>query len=548
MNERGEGEERAAMPAIASSVIVDSEAFRAHRAAHLALIAQFRALEGKVRAASARADDKFRARGQLPPRERLNLILDRASPFLELSSLAGLGMHEDDGAENVYGGGIVAGVGFVSGVRCLVSANDSGIKGGAAHPMGVEKAIRAQEIALREKLPYVQLVESAGANLMLQAEMFVRGGATFANMARLSAAGIPVVSIVHGSSTAGGAYQTGLADYVVMVRGRSKVFLAGPPLLKAATGEIAGDEALGGAELHCATTGLGEYLAEDDAEALGIGREILARLGWSAPGPKPKAPPPLYDPEELLGIVPVDYRKPYDVREVIARLVDGSEFLDFKPSYGPETVCGHACVEGRPVGLLGNNGPIDSAGAAKAGQFIQLCCQAGLPIVFLQNTTGYLVGVAAETSGIVKHGSKMIQAVTNASVPKITLQIGGSFGAGHYGMCGRAFGPRFLFSWPNARVAVMGGEQAAKVMQIVAEEGARARGVAADADKLAAQSAKIVAAYDKQSTALFATARLWDDGLIDPRDSRAVLAFCLETCAEADARVLRPNSFGVARF
>ncbi len=257
---RGNGD----MPAIASNVIVESEAFRANRDAHLALIAQFRALEGKVRAASARADDKFRARGQLPPRERLNLLLDRGSPFLELSSLCGLGMHEDDGVENVYGGGNIAGVGFVSGVRCLVSASDSGIKGGAAHPMGVEKAIRAQEIALREKLPYVQLVESAGANLMLQAEMFVRGGATFANMARLSAAGIPVISIVHGSSTAGGAYQTGLADYVVMVRGRSKVFLAGPPLLKAATGEIARDEALGGAELHCVTTGLGEYLAEDD--------------------------------------------------------------------------------------------------------------------------------------------------------------------------------------------------------------------------------------------------------------------------------------------
>ena len=536
------------MPAIASNVIVESEAFRANRIAHLNLIAQFRGLEGKVRAASARADDKFRARGQLPPRERLNLLLDRDQPFLEISSLCGLGLHEDDGAENIYGGGIIAGIGFVSGVRCLVCANDSGIKGGAAHPMGVEKAIRAQEIALREKLPYVQLVESAGANLLLQAEMFVRGGATFANLARLSAAGIPVISIVHGSSTAGGAYQTGLADYVVMVRGRSKVFLAGPPLLKAATGEIARDEALGGAELHCVTTGLGEYLAEDDADALRIGREILARIGWAAPVARPKASAPLYDAEDLLGIVPVDYRKPYDVREVIARLVDGSELLDFKPSYGAQTLCGHAAIEGRPVGLLGNNGPIDSAGATKAAQFIQLCCQAGLPLVFLQNTTGYLVGVAAESSGIVKHGSKMIQAVTNADVPKITLQIGGSFGAGHYGMCGRSFGPRFLFSWPNARVAVMGGEQAAKVMAIIAEEAAAARGLPFDAEKTKAQSAKIVAGYDKQSTALFATARLWDDGLIDPRDSRAVLAFCLDTSAECDARRLRPNTFGVARF
>ncbi len=536
------------MPAIASNVIVDSEAFRANRAAHIELIANVRALEAKVRAASARAEDKFRARGQLPPRERLNLLLDRDSAFLELSSLCGLGMHEDDGVDNVYGGGNIAGIGFVCGVRCLIAASDSGIKGGAAHPMGVEKAIRAQEIALKEKLPYVQLVESAGANLMLQAEMFVRGGATFANMARLSAAGVPVISIVHGSSTAGGAYQTGLADYVVMVRGRSKVFLAGPPLLKAATGEIAVDEALGGAELHCATTGLGEYLAEDDADALRIGREILARIGWTPAAARPSAAPPLYDPEELLGIVPVDYRKPYDAREVVARLVDGSEFLDFKPSFGAETLCGHAAIEGRPVGLIGNNGPIDSAGAAKAAQFIQLCCQTGVPLVFLQNTTGYLVGVAAETSGIVKHGSKMIQAVTNADVPKLTLQIGGSFGAGHYGMCGRAFGPRFVFSWPNARVAVMGGEQAAKVMAIVAEDSARARGASVDAEKMSAQSAKIIASYDKQSTALYATARLWDDGLIDPRDSRATLGFCLATCAEASERALRPNAFGVARF
>jgi geranyl-CoA carboxylase beta subunit len=536
------------MPAIRSNVIVESDDFRANRVAHLQLIGEFRALERKVREASARADGKFRQRGQLPPRERVNLLLDRDSPFLELSSLAGLAMHEDDGVDNVFGGGSIVGVGMVSGARCMISANDSGIKGGAAHPMGVEKAIRAQEIAIANKLPFVQLVESAGANLLLQAEMFVRGGATFANMARLSAAGIPVLSIVHGSSTAGGAYQTGLADYVVMVRGRSKVFLAGPPLLKAATGEIADDESLGGAELHCVTTGLGEYLAEDDADALRIGREILARLGWARKQRRASAPGPLYDADELLGIVPVDYRKPYDVREVIARLVDSSEFLDFKPSYGAATVCGHAAIEGRPIGILGNNGPIDSAGSSKAGQFIQLCCQAGLPIVFLQNTTGYLVGVEAEGSGIVKHGSKMIQAVTNAETPKLTLQIGGSFGAGHYGMCGRAFGPRFLFSWPNARVSVMGGEQAAKVMAIVAEEAASARGLAFDAEKAKARGAKIVADYDRQSTALFATARLWDDGLVDPRDSRSTLAFCLDTCAEAEARVLRPNGFGVARF
>ena len=376
--------------------------------------------------------------------------------------------------------------------------------------------------------------------------MFVRGGATFANLARMSAAGIPVVSIVHGSSTAGGAYQTGLADYVVMVRGRSKVILAGPPLLKAATGEIADDEELGGAELHCATTGLGEYLAEDDADALRIGREILARLGWTAPTTTTRAAaPPLYDAEELLGVVPIDYRKPYDVREVIARVVDGSDFFDFKSAYGAATVCGHAAIEGQPVGLLGNNGPIDSAGSSKAGQFIQLCRQAGMPIVFLQNTTGYLVGVEAETSGIVKHGSKMIQAVTNADVPKLTLQIGGSFGAGQYGMCGRAFGPRFLFSWPNARVAVMGGEQAAKVMEIVAEGAAEARGLAFDREKAKAQGAKIVTSYDRESTALYATARLWDDGIITPRETRRVLSLAFAATLNARTETTR---FGVFRM
>jgi geranyl-CoA carboxylase beta subunit len=539
------------MPAIKSAIITESDAFRANREAHLRLIDEFRSLEAKVRESSAKAERKFRERGQLLPRERINLLLDRGSPFLELSTLCGLGMHEDDGAENVYGGGNIAGIGFISGARCMVTASDSGIKGGAAHPMGVEKSIRAQEIALANKLPLVQLVESAGANLFLQAEMFVRGGATFANMARLSAAGIPVMSVVHGSSTAGGAYQTGLADYVVLVRGRSKVFLAGPPLLRAATGEIADDETLGGAEMHATVTGLGEFLAEDDADALRIAREIFAKLGWNERLPqreRPRFAPPLYDAEELLGIVPVDYRKPYEVREVIARIVDGSDFLDFKPLYGAQTVCVYAAIEGQPVGLIANNGPIDAAGSVKAAQFIQLCCQATKPIVFLQNTTGYMVGVEAEASGIIKHGSKMIQAVTNAGVPKITIQIGGSFGAGHYGMCGRAFGPRFLFSWPNNRISVMGGEQAARVLTIIAEEGAKVRGIEADRARLEAQAGKVIAAYDRESTALFATARLWDDGLIDPRDTRKVLSFCLATCREADERKLSPNSFGVARM
>jgi geranyl-CoA carboxylase beta subunit len=335
-----------------------------------------------------------------------------------------------------------------------------------------------------------------------------------------------------------------------MVRGRSKVFLAGPPLLRAATGEIADDETLGGAEMHTSITGLGEYLAQDDADALRIGRELIAKLSWSRSPSRvaSSAPPPRYPAQDLLGIVPVDYRKPYDVRELIARIVDDSDFLEFKPTWGAFTICGHASIEGQAVGLLGNNGPIDAAGAAKAAQFIQLCCQSNLPLVFLQNTTGFLVGVEAEHAGIIKHGSKMIQAVTNATVPKVTIQLGASFGAGHYAMCGRAFGPRFVFAWPNNRISVMGGEQAAKVLTIVGEAAAQRRGREPDRAMLEAQAAQVISTYDRESTALFATARLWDDGIIDPRDTRRVLGFCLATCAEGEQRVLRPNVFGVARM
>lgn len=521
--------------------------FAEHRAAHLALIDEFRGLEAQVRAVSARASAKFEKRGQLLPRDRVAMLVDRDAPFLELSTLAGLGLHEDDGAQNVFGGGSIAGIGLVSGVRVMIYASDAGIKGGAAHPLGVEKQIRAQEIAIENRLPFVQLVESAGANLMLQAEIFVRGGRTFANLARMSALGLPVIAVVHGSSTAGGAYQVGLADYVVMIRKRSKVFLAGAPLLKAATGEIAVEEDLGGAEMHSAITGVGDYLAEDDADGIRIAREIVAKLRWDRPQTRATIRP-RYDAEDLLGIVPVDYRKPYDAREVIVRVVDDSNFLEFKADYGAATLCGHASVEGFETGILANNGPIDSAGATKAAQFIQLCCQSGTPLVFLQNTTGFMVGIDAERSGIVKHGSKMIQAVTNATVPKITIQVGGCFGAGAYAMCGRSFGPRFIFSWPNVRLSVMGGEQAAKVLTIIGEESARARGKEADQDALARISRQVIDSYARESTALFATARLWDDGLIDPRDTRRVIGFCLATAIEGDRRVLNPNVFGVARL
>ncbi|MBI2422972.1 MAG: acyl-CoA carboxylase subunit beta [Candidatus Hydrogenedentes bacterium] len=528
-----------------------SEEYRANREAHLKLIEEFRALEAKVVASSARALPKFRSRGQLLPRERINLLLDRGSPFVQISTLCGLNMHDDDGDRNISGGGGISGIGFVSGVRCMISASDSGIRGGAVTPMGVEKALRAQAIAMENKLPNIQLIESAGANLFRQADMFIPGGRSFANMARMSAKGLPVIGVTHGSSTAGGAYQSGLCDYLVVVRGQSKIFLAGPPLLKAATGEIATDEELGGAEMHYTLPGTAEYMAENDADGIRICRDIVSRLHWNDNLP-PQSPrtfeEPRYGAESLLGVVPVDYRKPYDAREVIARIVDGSGFLDFKPVYGPHTVTVQAEIEGYPVGILANNGPIDVAGSTKAAQFIQLCCQSNIPLIFLQNTTGYMVGTDAERNGIVKHGSKMIQAVTNATVPKLTLHIGASFGAGNYGMCGRAYDPRFIFAWPNNQISVMGGQQAAKTMTIVAEGSAKAKGEEPNYDALKAMEQHVIDTYDREGKALYATARLWDDGLIDPRDSRKILAFCLATCREADARTLYPNVFGVARM
>jgi geranyl-CoA carboxylase beta subunit len=539
------------MTVIESQVDTGSEVFARNRADHLALIEQFRTLENKVRESSARSREKFEKRGQLLPRDRLSLLLDRGAPFVELSTLCGYKMADDDGDKNIAGGGLIAGMGYVSGARCMVIASDSGIRGGAMTPMGVDKQLRAQALALENKLPLVQMVESAGANLFRQAEMFVRGGKTFANLARLSAAGLPIVTVVNGSSTAGGAYQSGLSDYIIVVRNRTRMFLAGPPLLKSATGEIATEEELGGAEMHYHISGTGEYMAENDADGIRLAREVMARLQWNRHLPLREVPSfdePLYDAEELLGIVPTDYRKPYDVREVIARIVDGSDFLDFKPSYGAHTVTGHASIYGQPVGLIGNNGPIDAQGATKAAQFMQLCSQSDTPLVFLQNTTGFMVGKQSEEAGIVKHGSKMVQAVTNCTVPRITMHIGASFGAGNYGMSGRGFDPRFIFAWPNNQISVMGGEQAAKTMATIAEEGAKRKGVEPNHAEIDAQSKRVIEAYDAEGKALFATARLWDDGLIDPRDTRRVLAFCLATCRESKERKTYPNTFGVGRM
>ncbi len=530
-----------------------SEAARTRRQAMLARIEAWRALEERAAQASAAARPVFDKRGQLLPRERVALLLDPGAPWLPLATLAGYRQDTKDEARSVPGGGVIAGIGFVAGVRCMVVASDSGIEAGAVQPMGLEKILRVQEIALQNKLPFVHLVESAGANLMrYRVEQFVHGGTLFRNLARLSAAGLPVITVQHGSGTAGGAYMPGLSDIVIMVRGRSRAFLAGPPLLKAATGEVATEEELGGAEMHSSVSGLGEYLAEDDRHALGIARQLLAQLGPAFGGsqiqrPAPKAEPP-FDAEELLGLMPAHHREPVDLRELMLRLVDAGELLEFKGLYGSATVCAQGAIGGHRVGLIGNNGPIDVPGANKATHFIQWMCQLGQPIIYLQNTTGYMVGRQAEQDGMIKHGSKMIQVVTNASVPQITIQCGASFGAGNYGMCGRGFAPRFLFSWPGARTAVMGGEQAARTMQIVTEAALARKGITPDAGQSQQQFEQIVAMFEAQADAFTTSGLLLDDGVIDPRDTRAVLAFCLDTIAEAAARELRPMQFGVARM
>lgn len=514
----------------------------------LGLLERLRALEARTRDTSAKAEPLFSKRGQLLPRARVARLLDAGAPWLELSSMAGFRLDTPDPDQSVPGGGVIAGIGYVAGTRVLVLADDAGIDAGAIQPRGLEKILRAQSIALDNKLPFIHLIESAGANLLrYQVETFVRGGGLFYNLARLSAAGIPVIGVVHGSSTAGGAYMTGLSDYVIMVRDRARAFLAGPPLLKAATGEIATEETLGGATMHATVSGTAEYVGEDDADALRIARDLVARLGWGAVTPA-QGKAPHYSPDELLGVMPVDYKHPLDMHEVIARIVDDSDFLAYKADYGAATVVGHACVQGQRVGILTNNGPLDPAGAAKATQFIQACCQSGTALLYLQNTTGYIVGVASEEAGMIKHGSKMIQAVSNATVPAITVMCGASFGAGNYGMCGRGFRPRFLFAWPNAITAVMGAEQAALTMAIVAEAGAKRRGQPVDQAGIDGLRQRIIETFERQQDAFALSALLLDDGIIDPRDTRNAVGFALSVCNEADRRALRPMQFGVARI
>ncbi len=540
------------MTVFQSKIDPASEGFAANRAEMLALVARLRDLEGRAVALSERRKARFEERGQLTPRERLSRLLDSGMPFLELFTMSNYLLDDPNPDTSVPGASSIAGIGFVNGVRCMVLVDDSGIRAGAMTGGTLHKAGGSMAMARHFKLPFVHLVESAGANLMdYRVEGWAHGGALFYNLAKLSATGIPTFVVLHGPSTAGGAYMPGLSDYVIGVKKNGMAALGGAALVHAATGEEADEEQLGGSEMHASVSGLVEYLAEDDAHGILILRDLIGRLDWNGSCPIrtiTSVAEPLYDPDEIAGAVPVDPKKPYDVREVVARFVDGSDFDDFKPRYGVSTVCLQARILGHACGIIGNNGPIDPAGATKAAQFIQLCDQSSLPLIFLNNTTGYMVGTDYEQGGMIKHGAKMIQAVSNARVPRITLYIGASFGAGNYGMCGFAYQPDFLFSWPNAKTGVMGGEQAARTMTRVMQGAAARRGQTIDEAMLKEQEARITAHFEAQEDAFYTSGRGLDHGLIDPRDTRKVLGFALETCWEARNRRLQPNSFGVARF
>ncbi|MCS5555445.1 MAG: acyl-CoA carboxylase subunit beta [Arenicellales bacterium] len=529
-----------------------SDRFFANREEMLALVDKLRSLERRAHDLSERRRPRFEERGQLTPRERLSGLLDPGLPFLELYNMANYLVDDQDPDSSIPGASMICGIGFVSGVRCMVFVDDSGINAGASTTTSISKALGILRVAQEQRLPLIHLVESAGANLMqYTVELWANGGGMFHGLARLSAAGIPTIVVLHGPSTAGGAYQPGMSDYVIGVKKNGMAALAGAALVKAATGEVAEDAQLGGSEMHASVSGLVEYLAEDDSHGLEIARDLIGRLDWNSACPRPEPrtfQEPAFSPDEIAGVVPVDYQKPYDVREVVARIVDGSDFVDFKPRYGVSTVCIQAEIFGQPCALIGNNGPIDPNGATKAAQFFQLCDQSNLPIIFLNNTTGYMVGIEYEHAGMIKHGSKMIQAVSNVKVPKISLYIGASFGAGNYGMCGYAYEPDFLFTWPNATTGVMGGEQAALTMEHVMINSARRRGKEIDSAALEAQKHAIIEHYDRQSDAFYTSGRLLDHGMIDPRDTRKVLGFALQTCWESRNRTLRPNSFGIARL
>ncbi len=535
-----------------SKIETSSGTFATHRADMLGRVRKLRELEGRATTLSERRRPRFDERGQLTPRERLLRLLDPGMPFLEIYNMVSYLVDDPNPDTSIPGASLITGIGFVNGARCMLVVDDSGINAGAVTTETCDKFLGCLALALNHKLPVIHLVESAGANLMAYTvEMWANGGGMFYGLARLSSAGIPTFVVLHGPSTAGGAYQPGMSDFVIGVKKNGMAALAGAALVRAATGEIADEQQLGGAEMHSSVSGLVEYLAEDDAHGVQIARDLMGQLAWNVHceiPPRKTFKEPIYSADEIAGIVPVDYKKPYDVREVVARIVDGSEFIEFKSRFGPATVCLHADIFGQTCGIIGNNGPIDPNGAAKAAQFFQLCDQSNLPLILLNNTTGYMVGTQYEQAGMIKHGSKMIQAVSNVSVPRISLYIGASFGAGNYGMCGYAYKPDFLFAWPNATTGVMGGEQAALTMEQVMRNSAERRGTKVDEEALAAQKEAIIKHYDAQSNAFYTSGRALDHGIIDPRDTRKVLGFALETCWESRHRTLRPNSFGIARM
>jgi acetyl-CoA carboxylase carboxyltransferase component len=541
-------------PPLPSVVDVGSPEFQQNRADVLEQLEKIDDLLDQAAAGGGPASmERMRSRGKLPIRERIANVLDPDSPFLEISALAGYG------SDYTIGGGMVVGVGVIAGVECVIMGNDPSVLGGALTPYALKKWSRAIEIARDNRMPYVSFVESAGADLRVQTgggdgrrraqtEHFAESGRPFYDMIELSKLGIPSVCVVFGSSTAGGAYQPGLSDYVIVVKDQSKVFLAGPPLVKMATGEESDDETLGGARLHAEVSGLGDYFAEDEMDALRMCREVVSHLNWRKHGPEPSLPPdePIHDPEELLGLVSRDLRQPVDVRDVLARVVDGSRFEEFKPRYGSTVVCGWASVHGYPIGVIGNNGVIHPEGAEKAAHFIQLCNQVDLPLLFVQNITGYMVGRDYEAAGIIKKGSQMLNAVTNSTVPHLTVIIGSSYGAGTYGMSGRAFGNRFTFLWPTAKIAVMGPKQIAGVMSQVRRGQAARKGEEFDEEEDAKIVAAVEATQEAGSLALVASGAVSDDGIIDPRDTRTVLGICLS--AVRNKAVEGATGYGVFRL
>lgn len=535
------------MPIIEAQTDITGADFKKNYNYHSGLWENIHILHKKVKMGGGEAAvEKHRARSKMLPRERIERILDPGSFFLEFSALAAYGAYEDD----VPSAGIVTGVGQVHGRDVLFVANDATVKGGTYYPLTVKKHLRAQEIAAENNLPCVYLVDSGGAFLPKQDEVFPdreHFGRIFFNQAQMSAQGIPQIAAVLGSCTAGGAYVPAMADESIIVKGNGTIFLGGPPLVKAATGEEVSAEDLGGAMVHTRMSGVSDHFAEDEEHALQIVREILQHIGPAkrASTALNESRAPLYSPEELMGIVPADSRIPFDIREIIARLVDDSEFAEFKAGFGATLVCGFAEIYGQSVGIIANNGILFSESALKGAHFIELCCQRKIPLIFLQNITGFMVGKKYENEGIARHGAKMVMAVANANVPKITLIIGGSYGAGNYGMCGRAYSPRFLYMWPNAKISVMGGEQAANVLLTVKQDGLRAQGKMMNDEESKKFKAPILEKYEREGAALYSSARIWDDGIIDPRDSRKVLGLSLKVAMNAP---IGPTKFGVFRM